>query len=59
MTCNHCKENVGNAIKSVNGIDDVQIDLSSGKVRISGDYIDLDQIKSGIENIGYEFKGEI
>lgn len=59
MTCNHCKENVENAIKSVNGVDDVQIDLSSGRVSISGDYIDLDQIKSGVENIGYEFKGEV
>ena len=59
MTCNHCKANVENAIKSIEGVDDVQIDLSSGKVIISGDSIELDQVKTNIESVGYEFKGEI
>lgn len=59
MTCNHCKANVENAIKSIEGIDDVQIDLSNGKVIISGSTVDLDRVKTNIEGIGYEFKGEI
>ena len=59
MTCNHCKANVENAIKSIEGIDVVHVDLSSGEVIISGDTVNLDQVKSNIESIGYEFKGEI
>lgn len=59
MTCNHCKANVENEIKSMDGVEAVQIDLSSGKVIISGDGIDLNQVKTGIESIGYKFKGEL
>ncbi len=59
MTCNHCKANVENEIKSMDGVEAVQIDLSSGKVIISGEGINLNQVKSGVENIGYEYKGEV
>lgn len=59
MTCNHCKANVENEIKSMDGVEAVQIDLSSGEVIISGDGIDLNQVKTGIESIGYKFKGEL
>ena len=59
MTCNHCKMIVENAIMSIKGIEDVKVDISSGKINISGKKIDLDQVKSGIEDIGYSFKGEI
>ena len=58
MTCNHCKQNVENSIKTMEGIDRVDVDLSTGKVIISGRQIDLDRIKSGIESIGYDYQGE-
>jgi uncharacterized membrane protein YraQ (UPF0718 family)/copper chaperone CopZ len=54
MTCNHCKENVENSIKSVKGVDDVSVDLTTGKVNITGKSFDLDKIKTGIESIGYK-----
>ncbi len=53
MTCNHCKANVENSIKSSEGVEEAIVDLSSGKVIIKGSSFDLDKIKSGIENIGY------
>ena len=54
MTCNHCKANVENSIKSVKGVEDVSVDLSSGMVNIKGVSYDLNLIKSGIESIGYK-----
>jgi uncharacterized membrane protein YraQ (UPF0718 family)/copper chaperone CopZ len=57
MTCNHCKVNVETAIEQVDGVDDVQADLSNGKVTISGARIDLDKIKAQVEGIGYEYRG--
>jgi uncharacterized membrane protein YraQ (UPF0718 family)/copper chaperone CopZ len=54
MTCNHCKANVENSIKSAQGVEDVNVDLSTGKVNIKGDSFDLEKIKSGIESIGYK-----
>ncbi|MCX6326510.1 MAG: permease [Bacteroidia bacterium] len=58
MTCNHCKENVENSIRSVQGVDDVDVDLTTGKVNITGDFFDLAKIKSGIESIGYKIVKE-
>ncbi len=58
MTCNHCKANVENSIRSVNGVKDVNVDLTSGKVNITGDSFDLEKIKSGIESIGYKIINE-
>jgi hypothetical protein len=56
MTCNHCKENVENSIKSVNGVDNVSVDLTTGKVIISGKSFNLSKVKTGIESIGYKIK---
>jgi len=53
MTCNHCKANVENSIKSSEGVKDAAVDLISGKVIIKGTSFDLEKIKSGIESIGY------
>jgi uncharacterized protein len=54
MTCNHCKANVENSIKSSIGVKDVSVDLTTGKVNITGNSFDLEKIKSGIESIGYK-----
>ena len=54
MTCNHCKANVENSVKSFEGVDEAIVDLLSGKVIIKGKTFDLEKIKSGIESIGYK-----
>jgi uncharacterized membrane protein YraQ (UPF0718 family)/copper chaperone CopZ len=54
MTCNHCKSNVENSIKSVNGVEEVNVDLTTGNVNIKGKSFDLKKIRSGIEDIGYK-----
>ena len=53
-TCNHCKANVENSVKSAHGVEDVTVDLSTGKVNITGESVNLEEIRAGIENIGYE-----
>jgi len=58
MTCNHCKANVENSIKSTRGVGDVNIDLITGRVSITGDGVDMEKIKSGIESIGYSIINE-
>jgi uncharacterized membrane protein YraQ (UPF0718 family)/copper chaperone CopZ len=58
MTCNHCKENVENSIKSVKGVEEVAVDLTSGKVNIKGKSFDLQKIRTGITGIGYKILGE-
>lgn len=57
MNCNHCKMNVENALKKIKGINSVLADVNSGEVTLSGDQINLDQVKSAIENTGYSYGG--
>ena len=59
MTCNHCKANVQNNLASIEGIENIEIDLESGKVKMTGEEIDLTAVKDKVESIGYEYKGEI
>ena len=58
MTCNHCKENVENSIRSVKGVEEVEVDLTTGIVNIKGKSFDIRKIRSGIKEIGYKIKGE-
>jgi uncharacterized membrane protein YraQ (UPF0718 family)/copper chaperone CopZ len=58
MTCNHCKENVENSIKSVQGVEEVEVDLTTGKVNIRGKSFDLQKIRTGIMGIGYKIDEE-
>ncbi len=59
MTCNHCKANVQNNLSSIEGIENIEIDLESGKVKMTGDGIDLNEVKSKVESIGYQYDGEV
>ncbi|MFA7327199.1 MAG: SO_0444 family Cu/Zn efflux transporter [Candidatus Kapaibacterium sp.] len=52
MTCNHCVATVTNAVNKIDGIKDVEVDLSAGKAYYSGD-IDKSIVKSAVENCGY------
>lgn len=59
MTCNHCKSTVDNNLRKISGITDVNIDLSSGKVIISGEQINIALAEKIINDLGYKFRGEI
>ena len=53
MTCNHCKQNVENAVSSVKGVESAEVDLAKGTVTITGENYDVKDIRSGIEDVGY------
>jgi len=56
MTCGHCKESVENAVNSFNGVEHSSVDLSSGKVVISGGNIDEIAIREKIIARGFTVK---
>jgi copper chaperone CopZ len=58
MTCNHCKANVENNLSVIEGIKNIEVDLATSKVKISGDAIDLATVKKTVESIGYQYAGE-
>jgi copper chaperone CopZ len=56
MNCNHCKMNVESNLIKLEGIENVEVDLDSEQVTLKGVHIDLTQVKSTVESIGYKFE---
>lgn len=56
IKCNHCVKKVENAIKTLNGIDTVAIDLSTGMVNVTYNSLEVNQkeILNAIEVSGYK-----
>ena len=56
MTCGHCKAAVSGSLKGLSGVNDVKVDLDTGKVDITYDSerVTLDQMKETIEDQGYD-----
>ena len=54
MTCNHCKQSVTDAILANDNVENVNVDLDSGNVFISGENINIDEICKSIEKSGFK-----
>lgn len=54
MSCGHCEKAVKNALKELNGVLKVEVDLSSKKVEIEGEGLNDILIKGAIEDVGYD-----
>jgi copper chaperone CopZ len=59
MSCNHCKKRVEDQLKKIEGIQAVNADLDRQIVTITGDELDLNQVKKMVEDIGYRYDGEV
>lgn len=57
MTCSHCKAVVEKNISGIPGITSVNADLSTGKVKLAGENLNIDQIRQTVESIGYNWNG--
>jgi copper chaperone len=53
MTCGHCKAAVEKALKSVNGVSAVEVNLEQGKAKVSGDQINTDALILAVTDEGY------
>ncbi len=52
MSCNHCKNNVENALKELPGVESAEVNLNDKKAVVSGD-VDSKTIIEAIEKVGY------
>lgn len=58
MTCSGCMNKVTNAVTSVEGVDDVDIDITTGEVTvISAAPVDRQRVRAAINEAGYELAG--
>lgn len=54
MNCNHCRANAENALRSVEGVEDAQVDLATKEARIKGNP-KVEDLKKAVEDLGFTF----
>jgi copper chaperone len=53
MTCEHCVASVTEEVSEVAGVDEVRVDLASGKVTVVG-AADAAAVRAAVDEAGYE-----
>lgn len=56
MNCNHCRSNAEKALREVEGVDEVTVDLASGIAHIKG-HPEKARLQSALEALGFGMKG--
>lgn len=54
MTCGHCVSSVSAEVGAVAGVTGVDVDLPTGRVKVSGDGFTDDQVWAAVDEAGYE-----
>jgi copper chaperone len=58
MVCQHCVSAVTEEVGAIEGVTDVQVDLTAGRVRItSNGPLDGSAVRAAIDEAGYETAG--
>jgi len=53
MTCAHCVLSVREEVSEVRGVRDVDVDLASGRLTVTGDGVDDDAVRAAVADAGY------
>jgi copper chaperone CopZ len=59
MNCSHCKIKVETGLQRIPGIETAIADIVNGEVTLKGNKIELTQVQSAIESLGYQFNGPL
>ncbi|HLS92929.1 MAG TPA: heavy-metal-associated domain-containing protein [Microbacterium sp.] len=53
MTCQHCVMSVTEEVSEIDGVEQVDVDLASGRLEVTADRIDDGSVKAAVEEAGY------
>lgn len=56
MTCNSCVNKVTNAVTGIDGIEDVDVDVATGTLEVSG-HVDDAAVRAAVNEAGYQIVG--
>lgn len=57
MMCTGCENRVQNALKTIDGVEEVKANHEDGSVKIkANDNVEISTVKEKVEDIGYEVK---
>ncbi len=54
MTCSHCVASVREEVSDVDGVEDVDVDLASGGMKVTGSTFSDEAISAAVETAGYK-----
>ena len=54
MSCEHCARAVTHELLATPGVADVDVDLASGRVLVTGTGLDDDVVRDAVDEAGYE-----
>lgn len=57
IKCGGCAANIENGLKTLAGVSDIKVDISSGNVTVSGENLDRASISQKLAELGYPEKG--
>ncbi len=56
IKCGGCASNIENGLKALAGVNQVSVDVASGRVEVSGDGLDRAQLAAKLAELGYPGK---
>lgn len=56
MTCEHCVKAVTEEVSAIPGTPDVQVDLASGRVAVTGEHFSDADVQAAVEEAGYTIR---
>jgi len=54
MTCDHCVLSVREEVSEVDGIENVYVDLTSGRLQVRGENVSDSAVNDAVADAGYE-----
>lgn len=54
MSCQHCVASVREEVSAVPGVRDVDVDLATGRLVVSGDSVSDAAVRTAVQEAGYE-----
>jgi copper chaperone CopZ len=54
MTCSHCVSAVQSEVSSVSGVQSVDVDLSSGSIKVTGQAFEDASVRAAVAKAGYD-----
>ena len=56
MTCDHCARSVSEEVTDVPGVTDVDVDLASGQLTVTGRQVSDAAVAAAVQEAGYEVR---
>jgi len=53
MTCAHCVAAVTEEVSRIPGAEHVEVDLDTGRLAVSGEAVETDEVRAAVEEAGY------